>query len=171
MRVIGVDPGLTATGYGVLDVGQGTPLVRAYGCPRSDSGQPLEARLRTIYEALLAVLAEWKPGRDGAGGVCSGLQVPPHRHRHGPRPRGDLPGRQPARRAHAGGLSGRGEERPHRLRPGQQGADPARRHPDAATSPPPRRTSTSATPSPSPWSAPRERARTCEPPTRHSLLR
>ncbi len=62
MRVIGVDPGLTATGYAVIDAGEGVPRVRAAGCPRSESKQPMEARIRTIYDEVVAVLEQWRPG-------------------------------------------------------------------------------------------------------------
>jgi crossover junction endodeoxyribonuclease RuvC len=62
MRILGVDPGLTATGYAVLDAGQGTPVVRASGLARSRSRRPLEERIREIYDELAAVVAEWRPG-------------------------------------------------------------------------------------------------------------
>jgi crossover junction endodeoxyribonuclease RuvC len=62
VRVIGIDPGLTATGYAVLDVGNGRPLIRASGCARSNSRQPLEARLRALYEEVAETIAEWRPG-------------------------------------------------------------------------------------------------------------
>ena len=76
MRVIGVDPGLTATGYGVVDVGQGIPLVRAVGCPRSQSRQPLEVRICGIYDELLGVLEQWRPGLMVLEGLFSEYKFP-----------------------------------------------------------------------------------------------
>ena len=61
MIVLGVDPGLTATGYAVLDVGNGRTRVRASGCAKSPSKHALEARVRSIYDELAAVLAQWRP--------------------------------------------------------------------------------------------------------------
>ena len=61
MIVLGIDPGLSATGYAVLDVGNGRPLVRAAGCARSKSTSPVEARVRVIYDELSAVLSQWRP--------------------------------------------------------------------------------------------------------------
>ncbi len=76
MRVLGVDPGLTATGYAVLDVGEGTPVVRVSGCARSSSRQPLEERIRAIYEELAAVVAEWRPGVTVMEGLYSEYGFP-----------------------------------------------------------------------------------------------
>ena len=61
MIVLGIDPGLTATGYAVLDVGNGRTRVRASGCAKSPSKHALEARVRSIYDELAAVLAQWRP--------------------------------------------------------------------------------------------------------------
>jgi crossover junction endodeoxyribonuclease RuvC len=76
MRVIGVDPGLTATGYAVLDVGNGLPQVRVSGCARSNSRQPLEERLRAIYEEVAEVIAEWRPGVTVLEGLYSDYGFP-----------------------------------------------------------------------------------------------
>src|SRR5208337_2598304 len=62
MRVLGIDPGLTATGYAVLDAARGVPQVRATGCARSVARQPLEERIASIYQEIAGVLAEWRPG-------------------------------------------------------------------------------------------------------------
>ena len=61
MIVLGIDPGLTATGYAVLDVGNGRTRGRASGCAKSPSKHALEARGRSIYDELAAVLAQWRP--------------------------------------------------------------------------------------------------------------
>jgi crossover junction endodeoxyribonuclease RuvC len=61
MIVLGVDPGLSETGYAVLDVGNGRPRVRASGCARSKSNAPVEGRVRAIYDELADVLSEWRP--------------------------------------------------------------------------------------------------------------
>ncbi|HXF82591.1 MAG TPA: crossover junction endodeoxyribonuclease RuvC [bacterium] len=61
MRILGVDPGLRATGYAVL---QGSPrgirLIRT-GVIRTDDAAALSPRLRAIYTALAAVIEEYRP--------------------------------------------------------------------------------------------------------------
>jgi len=61
MTVLGVDPGLAATGYAVLEASDGDLRVHACGCARSRSDRPVEARLRTIYDELARVFTHWRP--------------------------------------------------------------------------------------------------------------
>jgi crossover junction endodeoxyribonuclease RuvC len=61
MIVLGIDPGLAATGYAVIDGENGRLRVRDSGCARSPSREPLEARVRAIYDAVSEVLAQWRP--------------------------------------------------------------------------------------------------------------
>lgn len=61
MRIIGIDPGLQCTGYGVIEVsGRDTSLLDG-GVVRTDADAPLELRLLTIYEGIIEVMAEFKP--------------------------------------------------------------------------------------------------------------
>lgn len=57
MRLIGLDPGLQRTGWGIIDM-QGTRL-RYVGCGvvKSLSEQPLAERLETLFEGLRQVMA------------------------------------------------------------------------------------------------------------------
>ena len=61
MIVLGVDPGLAATGYAVLEAAHGRLLVREWGCARSGSRDALEARLCAIYEEVARVVCRWRP--------------------------------------------------------------------------------------------------------------
>jgi crossover junction endodeoxyribonuclease RuvC len=61
MIVLGIDPGLAATGYAVLDAENGRLRLRDSGCARSASRQPIEARVRAIYDDISQVLARWRP--------------------------------------------------------------------------------------------------------------
>ncbi len=61
MIVLGVDPGLTTTGYAVLEAGNGRLRVREAGCAKSRSRHALEARVRAIYDELRSVAARWRP--------------------------------------------------------------------------------------------------------------
>ncbi|MEM9048762.1 MAG: crossover junction endodeoxyribonuclease RuvC [Pseudomonadota bacterium] len=60
MRVIGIDPGLRRTGWGVLDVAAGQVAHVANGVCTSQ-GQALSERLLSLFSALEEVLATWRP--------------------------------------------------------------------------------------------------------------
>ena len=49
---MGVDPGLVATGFGVLEMGAGGVAVRDAGVISTTTGQPLEVRLNALYRAV-----------------------------------------------------------------------------------------------------------------------
>ncbi|MCX6023311.1 MAG: crossover junction endodeoxyribonuclease RuvC [Chloroflexi bacterium] len=55
MRVLGIDPGLNVTGYGVLEAARGGARLLEGGVVRSArAGQPLEQRLQTIHAGISA---------------------------------------------------------------------------------------------------------------------
>ncbi|MGH7335077.1 MAG: crossover junction endodeoxyribonuclease RuvC, partial [Candidatus Rokuibacteriota bacterium] len=60
-RVLGVDPGLVDTGYGVLERGLHGLEVVATGVIGADARLSLEARLALIYESILQVLEAFAP--------------------------------------------------------------------------------------------------------------
>ncbi len=61
MRVLGIDPGLQVTGYGLLAAnGRRVKVVEA-GVVRTDEAQPLAERVRGLHEAIAAILEELKP--------------------------------------------------------------------------------------------------------------
>ncbi|HZP35645.1 MAG TPA: crossover junction endodeoxyribonuclease RuvC [Methylomirabilota bacterium] len=59
---MGVDPGLVATGYGVLEAGAGAVTVRDAGVISTTAGQPLEARLNALHRAVHRIIEEHAPG-------------------------------------------------------------------------------------------------------------
>ncbi len=60
-RVLGIDPGLAVTGYGVIDErGSGGPLV-ASGVVRTKASMPRAERLGRIYDAVRALIDEYRP--------------------------------------------------------------------------------------------------------------
>lgn len=61
MRVLGVDPGLTATGYGVVVEEAGRFRALARGTVRTRSADPLPNRLDVIYRELRGVIEEFDP--------------------------------------------------------------------------------------------------------------
>ncbi len=58
--VLGVDPGLNVTGYGVLEVSTGQLQLVEAGVVRGGRG-PLETRLREIHQGLTEILAQYQP--------------------------------------------------------------------------------------------------------------
>jgi crossover junction endodeoxyribonuclease RuvC len=61
VRIIGIDPGLRRTGWGVIDI-EGNKLVFiGCGSVEPSDGLPLASRLLAIHEGLAAVLGDFKP--------------------------------------------------------------------------------------------------------------
>ena len=62
MRVLGIDPGLTRCGVGVVDGSVGRPLTMVdVGVVRTSSGLPIAERLVTIEKGLDAWIEEHRP--------------------------------------------------------------------------------------------------------------
>jgi len=61
VKILGVDPGLAATGYGVIEtVGPANKLVEA-GVIRTDNDGPLQRRILKIYREIREILEEFEP--------------------------------------------------------------------------------------------------------------
>ncbi|HEV7476830.1 MAG TPA: crossover junction endodeoxyribonuclease RuvC, partial [Burkholderiales bacterium] len=60
-RILGIDPGLRITGFGVIEKNGSRLQYVASGCVRSGSGE-LSSRLKTILEGLAEVIAAHSPG-------------------------------------------------------------------------------------------------------------
>jgi crossover junction endodeoxyribonuclease RuvC len=61
MRILGIDPGSNATGYGVVERVGGRVVHVAHGTLRSERGAPLARRLATLARGVEALLAEHRP--------------------------------------------------------------------------------------------------------------
>jgi len=60
-RILGIDPGLNITGYGVLDVAGGKPVVCEAGVVRGRSRGSLARRVLEIFEGVAEVIAGFQP--------------------------------------------------------------------------------------------------------------
>jgi len=61
IRIIGIDPGLRRTGWGVIE-SEGTKLTHiANGIVKSDAREPLAQRLLSLKTGIMAVLEECRP--------------------------------------------------------------------------------------------------------------
>ena len=64
-RVLGIDPGLANTGFGVVDFCNGRYRMVSYGCITTGSDEPHGQRLLTIYNRLCSVIDEFRPTEAG----------------------------------------------------------------------------------------------------------
>ena len=61
MRILGIDPGLQVTGFGIIETEHTRLLYIASGCVKSGAGD-LATRLKSILEGLKEVIAAHTPG-------------------------------------------------------------------------------------------------------------
>src|SRR5256885_423150 len=60
LRILGIDPGLQITGFGIIETGEGKLRYVASGCVKSGRGD-LAGRLKTLLEGLNEVIAAHGP--------------------------------------------------------------------------------------------------------------
>ena len=60
-RIIGVDPGLASTGWGIVEFAEGRLRYIAHGCIETEAGRPRGERLLYIYQSFLTILENYKP--------------------------------------------------------------------------------------------------------------
>lgn len=65
LRVLGIDPGLANTGFGVVDFVNGRYRMVSYGCITTAPGDSLGIRLLKIASSLQKVIDEFKPSQAG----------------------------------------------------------------------------------------------------------
>jgi crossover junction endodeoxyribonuclease RuvC len=61
VRILGIDPGLRITGFGILDKSGSKLIYVTSGCIKTPAGGSLALRLRTILDGLEQVIASVKP--------------------------------------------------------------------------------------------------------------
>ncbi|MBG90826.1 MAG: crossover junction endodeoxyribonuclease RuvC [Actinobacteria bacterium] len=65
MIVLGIDPGVATTGYGVISTQGSKMSLCEYGVIKTAAKQPLETRLITIRREMTQILAQFKPDTMG----------------------------------------------------------------------------------------------------------
>jgi len=60
-RILGVDPGLRITGFGVIEKSGNSLSYLASGCIKTDANNSLPQRLKTIYAGLRELVAQYQP--------------------------------------------------------------------------------------------------------------
>jgi len=61
IRILGIDPGLRSTGFGVIDKAGSTLSYVASGCIKSDAAGSLPQRIKTILDGLVEIIATYGP--------------------------------------------------------------------------------------------------------------
>lgn len=61
MIVLGIDPGIAITGYGIVREQGGQPEMVAYGAVRTPAGLDLPLRLQQVYSGVRGVIEEYRP--------------------------------------------------------------------------------------------------------------
>lgn len=61
MKVVGIDPGTAACGYGIVQESGGRLREVAHGCWSTPAGQDTVLRLKTIHDAVAALINEHAP--------------------------------------------------------------------------------------------------------------
>ena len=73
--ILGIDPGLANTGWGVVAQRGSRLSCVAYGCVSTSKDRPLAQRLRKIHEQMAAVIARFEPTCVGIETVWFGANV------------------------------------------------------------------------------------------------
>ncbi|MBI3946483.1 MAG: crossover junction endodeoxyribonuclease RuvC [Armatimonadetes bacterium] len=76
MRVLGIDPGLGTTGYGVVELTESGLRLCEAGTVRTRPRDPLPERLRALYEGISEVIRECRPAVIALEGLYSEYRFP-----------------------------------------------------------------------------------------------
>ena len=61
MIILGIDPGLAHTGWGVVETRGSLARARAYGCIASTADEPIDMRLGRIFREISDVISKYGP--------------------------------------------------------------------------------------------------------------
>ncbi len=61
LRILGIDPGLRSTGFGVIDSAGNTLTYVASGCIKSDAAGSLPQRIKTLLDGLVEIISTYQP--------------------------------------------------------------------------------------------------------------
>lgn len=61
MRIIGIDPGIATTGYGIIDSDGNKSSMLTFGCVKTSPELLAPERLEKVYNELTEILLSYKP--------------------------------------------------------------------------------------------------------------
>ena len=61
MVILGIDPGLAHTGWGVIETRGSVARARAYGCVATEAAEPIDMRLGRIFNEIQLVIQRYEP--------------------------------------------------------------------------------------------------------------
>jgi crossover junction endodeoxyribonuclease RuvC len=74
-RILGVDPGLASTGWGVMEVSGNRLCYLAHGCIETEASRPRAERLFFIYREICGVLETYNPRKGAIENLYFGKNV------------------------------------------------------------------------------------------------
>lgn len=61
MRILGIDPGLARTGWGVIEEGNNKPSAIDFGCIETDKSLSEPERIKIIYAQIMSIISKYSP--------------------------------------------------------------------------------------------------------------
>lgn len=61
MVILGIDPGIGRTGWGIIEVLSGKCRVISFGCFETEPNSPMDGRLALIFVHMQKIISEYKP--------------------------------------------------------------------------------------------------------------
>ena len=61
MVILGIDPGLAHTGWGIVETRGSVARARAYGCVATEASEPIDVRLGRIFNEIQLVIQRYEP--------------------------------------------------------------------------------------------------------------
>ena len=61
MRIIGIDPGIARTGWGIIDAQKSNYKAQSFGCIETQSSMSLPERLQMLFNKLQLIITQEKP--------------------------------------------------------------------------------------------------------------
>ena len=75
MIILGIDPGLANTGWGVIEHGPSRARCLAYGCVTTAATDPLPSRLAAVHDEIRDVIDRYSPGACAVESVYFGANA------------------------------------------------------------------------------------------------
>lgn len=61
MIILGIDPGITSTGYGIIKLHDEGPTMESCGAIKPETGESFPHRLNAIYDGVSRIISRYKP--------------------------------------------------------------------------------------------------------------